>query len=480
MWSVVDINPFRSLSAVLCCRSTYRQDMISFQLDRKGHGRETMSAAKRDSPTILLWLFAVAAMVRLIFLLVVRPPFETLYWELSTSLLREGTLAIDGTRTTNFEPLYPLFLAALRLLSRDHVLIVQVFQTVIASLGTIYMYRLAQALTGRGQIAAIAASLYAIHPLLIRQAAAPADLTLATTLLVVFAYYFVTGVTTAGMALAGSVLGLVVLTRAMTAPIVAFAVALLVAERRFRATLALTAAVVVLVLPFLVRNQSVNGSWWPTRSGLNLYIGNSPYTAALLPHDDLDILEAQASALIDGELSHFSGGSPEFDRAADALLTRHAVDYMAEHPLGTLRQKVLNGLYFFSPWLVPFDVATPETRVVIDPSGRVVVKSAQPRPRVEVIAYAAFYAPVLAAALIGIYLRRRDFRRDAMLWCIAANFIAVHALYVPATRYRAPMEFVLLFYSAVALQHWLPKSWTAMSGASHKSCGQTDHRFNVE
>jgi hypothetical protein len=88
----------------------------------------------------------------------------------------------------------------------------------------------------------------------------------------------------------------------------------------------------------------------------------------LLPHDDLDILEAQASALIDGELSHFSGGSPEFDRAADALLTRHAVDYMAEHPLGTLRQKVLNGLYFFPPWLVPFDVATPETRVVIDPS----------------------------------------------------------------------------------------------------------------
>ncbi len=229
-----------------------------------------MSAAKRDSPTILLWLFALAAMVRLIFLLVVRPPFETLYWELSTSLLREGTLAIDGTRTTNFEPLYPLFLAALRLLSGDHVLIVQVFQTVIASLGTIYMYRLAQALTGRGQIAAIAASLYAIHPLLIRQAAAPADLTLATTLLVVFAYYFVTGVTTAGMALAGSVLGLVVLTRAMTAPIVAFAVALLVAERRFRATLALTAAVVVLVLLFLVRNQSVNGSWWPTRSGLNL------------------------------------------------------------------------------------------------------------------------------------------------------------------------------------------------------------------
>ena len=415
-----------------------------------------MSATKSGSPTILLWLFALAALVRLIFLFVVRPPFETMYWDLSTSLLREGALAIEGARTTDFEPLYPVVLAVLRLVWRDHALLVQAFQTVIASLGAIYLYRLALALTGRGQIAAIAALLYAIHPLLIRQAAAPADLTLATTLLVAFAYYFVTGATTAGMALAGFVLGLLVLTRAMTVPIVAFAAVQLVAERRFRASLALTAVVAALVLPFLVRNQSVNGSWWPTRSGLNLYLGNSPYTAALLPHDDLDQLDAQASALIDGELSRVSSSSPEFERAADRLLTRHALDYMAEHPLQTLRQKFLNTLYFFSPWLVPFDVATSETRTEIDPSGRVVVLNAQPRPAIELVSYAAFYTPVLAAALVGIYLRRRDLRQDAMLWCIAATFVAVHALYIPATRYRAPMEFVLLFYAAVALQRLLP------------------------
>lgn len=415
-----------------------------------------MSADRRGPPAIMLWLFALAALVRLTFLFVVRPPFATLYWDLSTSLLRDGALALDGGPTTDFEPLYPLFLAALRLFSKDHVLLVQALQTVIASIGTIYMYRLAHALTGRGQIAAIGALLYAIHPLLIRQAVAPADLTLVTTLLVAFAYYFVTGATTAGMALAGFVLGLAVLTRSMTVPIVVFAAVLLAAARRFRASLALTAVAAALVLPFLVRNQSVNGSWWPTRSGLNLYIGNSPYTAALLPHDDLDQLDAQASALIDSELSQVSTSSPEFERAEDRLLTRHAVDYMAQHPLETLRQKFLNILYFFSPWLVPFDVATSETRTEIDPSGRVVVLNGQPRPAVEVVSYAAFYTPVLAAALVGVYLRRKDLRHDAMLWCIAATFVAVHALYVPATRYRAPMEFVLLFYAAVALQRLLP------------------------
>ena len=78
-----------------------------------------------------------------------------------------------------------------------------------------------------------------------------------------------------------------------------------------------------------------------------------------------------------------------------------------------------------------------------------IVENPRPRPRIEVLAYSAFYTPVLLAALIGIYLRRRDLlRRDAVLWCVIGTFAAIHALYFPATRYRAPVEFVLLFYAA--------------------------------
>jgi hypothetical protein len=429
-----------------------------------------MRITKPNAPGVALWIFALAVLARMMFLLVFRPPFETLYWDLSTSLLNNGALTLDGARSTEFEPLYPLVLAALRVLSSDEVLVVQILQTVIGAVGTIYMHRLAQALSGRAHVATVAASLYAIHPLLIRQSVAPADLTLATTLLVMFAYYFVVGSTTAGMARAGAVLGLVVLTRTMMAPLALFAAALLVVERRAQAALALAAVTAALVLPSLVRNHSVNGSWSPTRSGLNLYIGNSPYTAALLPNDDLDILEAQASDLIDAELSHISNRSPEFERAANQLLTRRAVEYMADHPVGALKQRLLNCLYFFSPWLVPFDVATAQTRAVIDLSGRVVVQNSKPRPLIEVISYTAFYAPVLAAALIGVYLRRGGLRRDAILWCIAANIVIVHALYVPATRYRAPMEFVLLFYAAVAVQVWLPKWSEQLDGLVRRIC----------
>jgi hypothetical protein len=342
----------------------------------------------------------------------------------------------------------------MRFLSRDHVLIVQVAQAITGSLGALYLYRLAYALTDRRQLAAIAALLYAFDPLLIRQAAQPADAALMTTLLVAFTYYFIAGVDTVRIVFAGMVLGLVVLTRSMTLPLVPFALAVLMADRRFYAAIALTIAVLVLVLPFVVRNRSVNGSLWPTRSGLNLYIGNSPYTAALLPEYDLDILQEDAAALIEAEVSHLSSGSPEHNRVTDALLTRHAVEYMREHPLRTLRQKVLNTLYFFSPRLVPFYIAAPETRAITQ-SGQVIVENPQRRPLIEVVSYSAFYTPVLIAALVGIYLRWRDLSKEAILWCVVANFITIHALYFPATRYRAPMEFVLLFYAAAALQHWL-------------------------
>ncbi|HET9468336.1 MAG TPA: hypothetical protein VFO48_07990 [Vicinamibacterales bacterium] len=42
--------------------------------------------------------------------------------------------------------------------------------------------------------------------------------------------------------------------------------------------------------------------------------------------------------------------------------------------------------------------------------------------------------------------------RDALLWAVVLVFIAVNAGYVPATRYMSPMLFVMMFYTAVALE----------------------------
>ena len=396
--------------------------------------------------------FLLAAAPRLAYLFFARPPFDTSYWALATGLLHDGSLSIDGVRSTDFEPVYPIILAIARLVARDQVLAVQILQVCAASLGAIFIYRLANTLTGRTSVAAAAAVLFAFDPVLVRQAAQASESALVTTLLLVFTCYFITATTTVRAAWAGVWLGIAVLTRTMLLPLVILGPVLLLTGRQSRRALTLALLAILVILPFPVRNHAINGSWWPTRSGLNLWEGNSEYTAAVLPDEDVDILQEQATGILAQELPHLSALSPEqANRAVDALLAKRALAHMRDHPWRTIAQKALNVVYFMSPRLVPLHIATPDTHLVIGRAGEMTVANSISRPLVEVVPYALFQACLLVFVPIGVYLRRREFRRDAMLWCIVATFVAVYAVYFPATRYRAPMSFVLCFYAAVAL-----------------------------
>jgi hypothetical protein len=397
-----------------------------------------------------LGLLIVTIGVRLAYVLVFEPPFHGVYWDLATSLVRDRTMTLDGVVDSQFEPLYPLFLAGIRMVIGDQPAAVQMVQVVVVSLGGLALHHLALALDGRPQLAAIAAGLYAVDPLLVRHAGAASDLGLAATALIVFAYAFVRGVSDVRIVLAGGALGLAVLTRSSAVLLAPLCAIVLLHRRRVRAAGLFLIAAAVFSLPLVARSYVVSGSVWPTRSGLNLYIGNSPYTAVLLPNHDLDLLEEYAAADAAAELGDRALESPDFRRAVDVALTRHAVSYMAAHPLRTLGEKVRNLGHLLSPRLVPFFTAADDTRA-IDRSGELIVENARRRPAIEHIAYSAFFTPVLIAALIGVYVRRARLGRDAVLWCVAASVVTVHAIYSPATRYRAPMEFVLLFYAAAAL-----------------------------
>jgi hypothetical protein len=397
------------------------------------------------------FLFLLAVLARIAYSLVAPPEVESVYWALSESLLRTGSLALDGARTTDFEPLYPLFLAGARLLTGDHPLLVRLVQIGMAAAGTVYLHRLALVLAGNARVAAVAAWLFALSPLLVRQAGAPTEAALVTTLMVGFAYYFVTVTTTARAAMAGVWLGLAILARTTALPLAGFGVAALLWNARPRQAAALALATTLVALPLPIRTHVVSESWWPTRSGLNLYIGNSPSTAALLPDEDLDLLQSEAAALVARELPDLAALPPAAAaRAADALLARRAVDHMAERPLRTLADKAWNVLYFLSPRPVPLRVATPDTKVRVAADGSVTVVGSLARPVAEVAVFSVFSSLVLAGALAGLWLRRRELGRDAILWGIAGTFVAVHAVYFPATRYQSPMVFVLFLYAAVA------------------------------
>jgi hypothetical protein len=395
-------------------------------------------------------LFGVAAAARIAYLLIFRPPLHSYYLALADGLVNTGMLGVDGVRTTAFEPMYPAVLAVGRLLFGDRILLIQILQACIAASGAPLLWRLALQLTASRRVAIAAGLMFALHPLLLRQASAATDLALATTLLVAFAAVFVAIRDVRGAVVAGVCLGLTVVTRSMVLPVVVFAAAILLARGQWRETVAMVLVAFAFVAPMAARNYAISGSPWPGRSGINLYIGNSPYTAALLPTYDLDLLEPEAYERFVRARPDVAPENPRFDAEFDAFLTGQAVTFMREHPWRTVGQKILNVAYLFSPRIAPFCVSGPDTRARID-GVSLAVENCVLRRRSEIAAHAVTSLVLLAGCAAGVYLRGRELHRDAILWAIAVTFVVVNAIYVPATRYTAPMQFVLIFYSAVAL-----------------------------
>ncbi len=372
------------------------------------------------------------------------PAALNVYAALADGLVRTGSLAIDGQPTTQFEPMYPAFIAAARVVLRAPAL-VDVAQVLVAAAGVLLLYRLTMTLTGDSRVAAIAAALFACDPLLVREAVGHSESGLLTTLLIAFAYAFVRMADATGAATAGAWLGLAMLTRTTTVPLLVLAPAVLAARRAWLEAVVLGATALLIMSPLPLRIHAIDGGWWPTRSGVNLYIGNSPRTAALLPHDDPDLLQLDADRLVHERLPNVDAlPAAVSERTIDALLTREALGYMAADPARTIGQKIVNVAYLFSPRVVPYR------------------PDAQPRPVGEVVVWAIFSSVLTASALAGVYARRKGLAVDAVLWCIAATVVGVAVAYVPATRYRAPMEFVLVFYAAVAWQLRSRRSVAAM------------------
>lgn len=355
------------------------------------------------------------------------------YRALADSLLHDGSLSVAGHLTTQFEPLYPLFLATARFVVREPTL-VDLLQIAVASFGAVLLARLTLTLTRDSRAAIVAALLYAIDPLLVREAVGHSESALFTTLLIAFTNAAVSAQPPIGFAVAGAWLGLALLTRTTALPLLLLTPAWFIVRGRPRPAAALGLAALVVVLPLPLRNHAINGAWWPTRSGVNLFIGNSPRTAELLPRDDLDGLQVDADRVVHERVPNVDTlPATTAERVVDATLTREAIAFMTADPLRTIRQKILNAGYVFSPWIIPYR------------------QDGQSRPFVDVAAYAMFSTLMTIGAIAGVYLRRRRLNDDSVLWWVLLTVVVVNIIYVPATRYRAPIEFVLAFYTAAAL-----------------------------
>ena len=124
---------------------------------------------------------------------------------------------------------------------------------------------------------------------------------------------------------------------------------------------------------------------------------------------------------------------------------------MKSSPMTNLIRRLRYVGYFFSPFVVPRRIAAVAPSVQLGDRREIVIDGTAPRPLRDRLIYTSSFAPILLLAIAGAWTRRAYIRRDAVLWSVLMTFVAVHMIFFPATRYRAPMEFVLLFYAAVAI-----------------------------
>ena len=229
----------------------------------------------------------------------------------------------------------------------------------------------------------------------------------------------------------------------------------MVIDRRHRAAIALLAATLAVSAPALIRNYQVNGAMWPTRNGENLYFGNSADAVALLPKYSIELVDGDA--LLERERPGILARTdPAAPREIDEIYSAAAVRRMTSQPAEVMWLVLRKGAYFFWPRLVPSQIAGADSYVVRDARGRIQsVVGTRQRPLGDEIAYSVSYVSIALAALVGLWVRGRDLRRDAVLGCIVLTFLTIHTVYFPATRYRTPMEFILLFYAAIGLDWWI-------------------------
>ena len=381
-----------------------------------------------------------------------------LYEGISYDLAYFQTFTFRNVPTTGIEPLYPSFLAVFTALC-DNLYLTIGLQAAVVSLAPPLIYRLCLELGLTRRAAMMAGALYALHPYLIRHSTLMSEVTFYSLLLIVSCFCFVKCERRGRKEtfFCGTAFGLLLLSRASSLPIVVAALAALFWRKRWKQALIIGCLCFGMTFPFALRNYHLERVWTPSRSGINLFEGNCEYTAAVLPKYSTDLLNAYAFARLQKErpeiLSPTDTGENLFytKGAADDFFTEKAVEYIRAHPWQTLAQRAKNVFYLFYPRLVPRFSVNHKSNLNLFPDGSVTAQNVPPRELFSEILYSTYYGTILVGALAGLWLRRSKLLRgDFILIATAVSFAVVYSIYWPATRLRAPMDFVLIFYAACA------------------------------
>ncbi len=361
----------------------------------------------------------------------------TFFFAMAQNIARGQGIGIAGIRTAFRVPLYPILLACW---TGGHKAFwpIAIAQSLIgagtvvcAGLLALQMYRTAWGAKAAVLAAAMTAlyPYYMIHDTALEETSLFTLLALAAILLLRRARANASAVCGAS---AGVILGLDVLTRATIAPFALLAPLWLLRQKRMRAGLACGLLLALTVTPWLWRNYRLTGvPTLSTETGIELWTGNNGFLFTHYPEGSSDLSKSDALNALS------SKDQQELDRMGDneerenSWFRHKALEYMRAHPA----QTVMDGLRKIAAsfWLLP--------------SPR--------RGRIADLVYAFSYGPVMLLGLWGMWLRRRFWREDSLVYLVFASFIAVTAVFWAHTSHRAFLDVYWMVFAAGALQqHW--------------------------
>jgi hypothetical protein len=391
-------------------------------------------------------IFLGCALPRLCAVLLWPADTGTLYYQLANAIATQGPRALGGSLAARIEPMYPAFLAAGRMIGGDHPLALLLLQIGVGSAAGILLFSLTSALTGSRRTAAIAATLYAISPYLVRQSAAFMEVTLAVSLLIAFVWSVARPQSSKTAAATGAILAAAVLTRMSFLPIAAGGLLLLARAGR-RQAVAATMAFAALLGAWIGIARAAGGSPFPARIGENLLVSTSEWTRAIVPQTNVDVLLPVVDARARETLRRRGSLDPSAGQI-DGVMLEDALAFARSHPGDALLLKLRNAVYAVLPRLLPHTERRGSAEVV---GGVLVVPPQARRPLAFELAAGGFQAMLLAGAAAGMWKRRYHLAgTDAGLLLVAGSVLAVNIAFFPTSRLLAPMTFVLMFYTAEA------------------------------
>jgi len=398
-----------------------------------------------------LVLFAAALAVRLVFLASLS---ETIYWDLLTNdshtyYAQAGAIA-DGTFEAPegffMTPLYPLFLAAFKVLGLEPLFWARFVQAILGALMALYVYRLVHEATGLrwagfiggGLLAVLGPALFHDGMLVVTNIAAFV-LTLGTLQLVRFAK----GRRTRNLVGAGVCLGLGGLAwGTILAVVPAILVWLVVVLRKesWRKALGragiLAGCVLVPILPVTVYNAAQSGEFilTTTNLGLNLQIGNHPGANGLysppMHHETGEVFEATGRLYLSRVTGHYVTLTE-----ANRYWFKEALRYIGKNPGGFFLNLVKKAWYFVHGYEWPQLESYDHYREVVPWLGL-------PWPTLAV---------VMPLALLGLGLAWHRRRELAPVYLVALFYAAAVVLFFITGRYRYPVVPLACAFAGIAV-----------------------------